>query len=78
MYLRFALDFSEDTSVAIYHAFIGLFGFASIFGGILADQFTGKFKAILWIILLYEIGLITLPLASLPPLNLPQRYLAYP
>ena len=43
-----------------------------ILGGVLADQFLGKFKSILWICLVYVSGLILLTLTAMPVLNFPQ------
>ena len=73
MYLKFKLDYTEDTSTAIYHAFTAFFGFFSIFGGILADQYLGKFRAILWISFVYLFGQLMFPMFSIPPLGLPER-----
>ena len=73
MFLKFKLDYNEDTSTVIFHAFIGLFGFFSILGGVLADQYIGKFKAILWTSLVYLIGLLMFPLISIQQFSLPER-----
>ena len=59
--------------MTIVHAFIGLFGFFSIIGGILADQYMGKFKAILWFSIVYILGHLMFPIVSMPPLGLPER-----
>jgi len=74
LYLKFKLDFDEDTSTAIFHAFIALYGFFSIIGAILADQYLGKFKAILWTSFVYVLGHLIFPLISIPVLRLPERY----
>ena len=74
MYLKFQLGFNEDTATAFYHAFLGFIGFNSIFGGILADQFIGKFKTIIWISSIYIFAHLLVSLVPIPFLSLPERY----
>ena len=71
MFFKFKLGYSEDTSTAIIHAFFGLLGFFSMFGSTLADQYLGKFKAILWVSLVYLLGQLMFPFISMPSLGLP-------
>ena len=74
MYLKFQLGFNEDTATAFYHAFLGFIGFNSIFGGILADQFIGKFRTIIWISSVYIFAHLLVSLVPIPFLSLPERY----
>lgn len=44
LYLRDILDYDENTSTVLYHAFSMLCYFTPVFGAILADTYLGKFK----------------------------------
>ena len=70
-YLNSNLQFSQDTSTVIYHALLGLAYTTPIFGAILADQFFGKYRAILWSSLPYILGMIFITLATVPNFGLP-------
>jgi dipeptide/tripeptide permease len=59
-------DEAEDTSTIIYHAFVFMSYFTSLFGAFLADSFLGKFKTIFYISIVYAIGQITLSLGAVP------------
>lgn len=57
---------AEDVSTAIYHAWVFLSYFTSLFGALLADSFLGKFKTIFYISIVYAIGQGVLSLGSVP------------
>ena len=71
--MKFKLDFDEDTSTAIIHSFVGVIGSLSIIGGFLADQYIGKYKAIIWISSVYILGHLIFTLVSIPYFGLPAR-----
>jgi solute carrier family 15 oligopeptide transporter 1 len=69
---------AEDMSTMIYHAFVFLSYFTSIFGALLADSFLGKFKTIFYISIVYAIGQAVLALGAVPDssmgiLGMPQQ-----
>ena len=57
---------AEDVSTAIYHAWVFLSYFMSLFGALLADSFLGKFKTIFYISIVYAIGQAVLSLGAVP------------
>ena len=69
LYLKNKLEFSEDRSTVIYHAFSGLSYATPIFGALLADQYFGKYKTIFWISLIYILGQALITTAAIPMFN---------
>ena len=69
LYLKNKLEFSEDRSTVIYHAFSGLSYATPIFGALLADQYFGKYKTIFWISLIYILGQALVTTAAIPMFN---------
>ena len=57
---------AEDVSTSIYHGWIFLSYFTSLFGALLADSFLGKFKTIFYISIVYAIGQGILSLGAVP------------
>ena len=57
---------AEDVSTAIYHAWVFLSYFTSLFGALLADSFLGKFKTIFYISIVYAIGQAVLSIGAIP------------
>ena len=72
MYLRNLLstsmeaDKAEDVSTILYHTFIFLSYFTSLFGAFLADSFLGKFRTIFYISIIYAIGQVILAAGAVP------------
>ena len=70
-YLNSNLQISQDTSTVILHALLWLAYTTPLLGAILADQFLGKYRAILWSSFPYILGMIFITLATIPNLGLP-------
>ena len=73
LYFKKSLGFSEDTATSFYHAFICICTITPIVGGVLADQFLGKFKTILHFSFICIIGCTLTTLATIPSLGLDQK-----
>jgi dipeptide/tripeptide permease len=52
----------------IFHSFVSLAYFSSIIGSILADNYFGRFRVILWVSLLYVAGHALLSIGAIPAL----------
>lgn len=59
-------DKAEDTATILYHTFIFLSYFTSLFGAFLADSFLGKFRTIFYISIIYAIGQAILAFGAVP------------
>ncbi|XP_076622950.1 peptide transporter family 1 isoform X1 [Colletes latitarsis] len=73
LYLRNQLNYSNNTSTAIYHVFIMFAYFFPVFGAILADTVLGKFSTIFYLSIVYAIGQILLSVTAVPTIGLPSR-----
>ena len=73
IYLKSELNSSESSSTTIFHVFAGFMSLCPIFGAILADQYLGKFKSILWMSVINIIGLLIMTLATIQYFTLPQK-----
>ena len=73
LYFKKNLGFSEDTATSAYHAFICVCTITPILGGVIADQFLGKFKTILRLSFICIIGCTLSTLATVPSLGLDQK-----
>ncbi|XP_076244051.1 peptide transporter family 1 [Calliopsis andreniformis] len=71
LYLRNQLNYSNDTSTAIYHIFTMFAYFFPIVGAILADSLLGKFRTIFYLSIIYAIGQFLLAMSAAPPIGLP-------
>lgn len=69
IYLTYFLGYDKDTSTVIYHTFAALCYFFPLIGGILADSYWGKFHTILWLSIVYCIGMALMALSAVPQLN---------
>ncbi|OMJ19036.1 putative peptide transporter ptr2 [Smittium culicis] len=67
-YLRSNLDLSKQSSVAINRGFTFFSYFTTLFGAFIADQYTGKFKAIAAFAAWYVIGMFLLAVSALSSL----------
>ena len=70
LYLYFVQEFKLEESEAMlfYHLFVMLAYCTPIFGGILADNYIGKFKTIFYLSIIYTCGSILLSVSSAPNL----------
>ncbi|GFR12010.1 solute carrier family 15 member 2 [Trichonephila clavata] len=66
MFLFRELDFDESTSVKIYHGVEVIAYLMPILGAILADTWLGKFRAIVYLSIVYACGNIVLAIGSIP------------
>lgn len=73
MYLTRHLLYSAPDATVLYHGFLSIIFMMSILGGIIADSWLGKYKTILYMFILYAIGMVVLNLGSIPMLELPGR-----
>jgi len=69
IYLTYFLGFGKDESTIIYHTFAALCYFFPLIGGILADSYWGKFHTILWLSIVYCIGMALMAVSAVPQLN---------
>ena len=69
IYLTYFIGYDEDLSTAIYHGFSVLAYLTPLFGAALADGYWGKYKVILWVSLLYCVGMIINAASTLPFLS---------
>jgi len=65
------LNFDEDFSTVLYHAFTALCYFTPIIGAILADSFLGKYRTILYVSIIYAIGQIVLTVGAIGDEEIP-------
>ena len=72
IFLKYNLNLSEDTSTFIYHANVGLMWTSAIAAAIIADQYLGKFKTIIWSSMMNIVGLSLITLVVMPLFKLPQ------
>ncbi|RAL61380.1 hypothetical protein DID88_009514 [Monilinia fructigena] len=63
---RGALGMGHRTATALTVFFSMWCYFTPIFGAIMADQYLGRFKAIIYFAIVYMVGLLVLVLTSLP------------
>ena len=71
IYINQKLHFDHDKSTTIYHTFTMLCYFCPMFGAMIADQFLGKFKTIVYISVIYVLGHLLKTLAAVPTLGVP-------
>ena len=60
------MGWDNDTSTAVYHAFTVMAYFMPIFGAIIADQYWGKYKTIVWLSVVYVLGHTLKTIGSIP------------
>ncbi|KAM3960753.1 peptide transporter family 1 [Aphomia sociella] len=73
LYLRSKLGYSDDGATETYHIFSTLVYLFPIIGGILADNYLGKFRTILYMMFVYAAGNILVAVTAIPYLALPGR-----
>ena len=76
LYLRNYLDWDDDTSTSVYHAFTVMAYLFPLFGAIVADSYWGKYKTIIYLSLVYVLGHIVKTVAAIPyvPTKTAHRY----
>ncbi|KAF2360867.1 Proton-dependent oligopeptide transporter family [Trinorchestia longiramus] len=75
IYLHSRLQYSEDNSTVIYHAWSMLCYLTPILGSLVADLALGRYRTILYLSAVYLVGNLTLSLSAVPPVapTLPQQ-----
>ncbi|CAB3225167.1 unnamed protein product [Arctia plantaginis] len=71
LYLRNVLCLHENAATVVYHIFIMLCYTMPLMGAILADNFIGRYRVILYFSIIYLIGTVLTCCAAIPPLMLP-------
>uniref|UniRef100_A0A452ESH5 Solute carrier family 15 member 2 n=1 Tax=Capra hircus TaxID=9925 RepID=A0A452ESH5_CAPHI len=66
LYFLYYLNWSEDSSASVYHAFSSLCYFTPILGAAIADSWLGKFKTIIYLSLVYVLGHVIKSMSALP------------
>ncbi|XP_028027891.1 peptide transporter family 1-like [Bombyx mandarina] len=73
LYLRSKLGYTDDGATETYHVFSTLVYVFPIIGGILADNYLGKFRTILYMMFVYAAGNILVAITAIPHFALPGR-----
>ncbi|XP_045496035.1 peptide transporter family 1-like isoform X1 [Colias croceus] len=71
LYLRSKLGYTDEGATETYHVFTTFVYVFPIIGGILADNWLGKFRTILYLMFIYAAGNILVAVTAIPVLNLP-------
>ncbi|XP_041986920.1 uncharacterized protein LOC121738752 [Aricia agestis] len=71
LYLRNVLCLHENSATVVYHIFIMMCYTLPLVGAILADNFLGRYRVIVYFSVIYLIGAILTCFATIPPLTLP-------
>ncbi|XP_075990555.1 solute carrier family 15 member 1-like [Anticarsia gemmatalis] len=71
LYLRNVLCLHENAATVVYHIFIMMCYTMPLMGAILADNFIGRYRVILYFSIVYLIGTVLTCCAAIPPLMLP-------
>ncbi|XP_057300267.1 peptide transporter family 1-like isoform X1 [Hydractinia symbiolongicarpus] len=69
IYLTKSLMMSDSDGKAYYHAFSMVSYFTGVLGAMMADSFLGKYKTIIWSLVLYSISEIVLTLTTIPSIG---------
>ena len=72
LYINHVLMFDQNRSTTIYHSFTMLCYICPLVGAVMADQFLGKFKTIVYMSLIFLLGHLLKTLAAIPTLGVPQ------
>ncbi|XP_063363292.1 peptide transporter family 1-like [Cydia amplana] len=73
LYLRSKLGYSDDEATELYHVFATFVYLFPIFGGIMADNYLGKFRTILYMMFVYAAGNLLVAITAIPLFALPGR-----
>ncbi|XP_041986798.1 peptide transporter family 1-like [Aricia agestis] len=73
LYLRSKLGYSDDGATEMYHVFSTFVYVFPIIGGIVADNYLGKFRTILYMMFIYAAGNLLVAVTAIPQLHLPGR-----
>ncbi|XP_063827883.1 peptide transporter family 1-like [Ostrinia nubilalis] len=73
LYLRSKLGYSDDGATETYHIFSTLVYVFPFVGGIVADNYLGKYRTILYMMFVYAAGNALVAITAIPQLGLPAR-----
>jgi len=65
LFFKQVLNFDQNLSTILYHAFTALCYFTPMLGAIIADSFVGKFRTIFYISIVYALGQIILTVGAI-------------
>ncbi|KAG6442853.1 hypothetical protein O3G_MSEX002534 [Manduca sexta] len=71
LYLRNVLCLHENAATVVYHIFIMMCYAMPLVGAILADNFIGRYRVILYFSIIYLLGTLLTCCSAIPPLMLP-------
>ncbi|XP_031767191.2 solute carrier family 15 member 1-like [Galleria mellonella] len=74
LYLRNVLCLHENAATVVYHIFIMMCYTMPLVGAILADNFIGRYRVILYFSVIYLLGTVLTCCSAIPPLMLPSTY----
>lgn len=69
IYLTSSLGMTKSKGISVYHAFSMVSYFTGVIGAMLADSWLGKFKTILYSLVLYSLSEIVLTLTTVPSIG---------
>ncbi|CAG9793689.1 unnamed protein product [Diatraea saccharalis] len=73
LYLRSKLGYTDDGATETYHVFSTFVYVFPIVGGIVADNYLGKYRTILYMMFVYAAGNLLVAITAIPQLGLPAR-----
>ncbi|XP_034839124.1 solute carrier family 15 member 1-like isoform X1 [Maniola hyperantus] len=71
LYLRNILCLHENAATVVYHIFIMMCYTMPLMGALLADNYIGRYRVILYFSIIYFVGTLLLCCSAIPPLMLP-------
>ncbi|XP_059059832.1 solute carrier family 15 member 1-like isoform X2 [Achroia grisella] len=74
LYLRNVLCLHENAATVVYHIFIMMCYTMPLVGAVLADNFIGRYRVILYFSVIYLLGTMLTCCSAIPPLMLPPTY----
>ncbi|XP_031625572.1 peptide transporter family 1-like [Contarinia nasturtii] len=77
LYITEKLNKDDNFATVQFHAFSMLVYFANVFGGILCDNWLGKFKTIIYLSMVYCIGSVVMAVGAVPHINVSAENLMY-
>nr|CAB3266111.1 solute carrier family 15 member 2-like [Phallusia mammillata] len=69
LYLKYYLKWDDDTATAVYHAFTVLAYLFPLLGAVVADSWWGKYNTILWLSIVYSIGMVLNTMGAIGPIG---------
>ncbi|KHN79059.1 Peptide transporter 3 [Toxocara canis] len=69
LYLITEHRFQESQASLFYHAFVSLAFASPLIGSVVADNYFGRFRVILWVSLVYVMGHVLLSIGAIPQLD---------